>query len=548
MLKIKKKIIILCISLSAIFSLAFVDNYFEISKNLDIMTTAYRELNMYYVDDIDASKLMRTGIEAMVESLDPYTNYISESEIEDYRFMTTGQYGGVGASIFTRNNYIEIKEVYEGFAAQKAGLRAGDILMEIDGKSVKGKNTSEVSKFLKGQAGSTIKVLFKRPSEAQPRSITLAREEIQIENVPFYAMISPSIGYIQLKGFTQDASKEVKNALLALKQNTGLKGVILDVRGNPGGLLHEAVAISNIFVHKGELVVNTKGKAKEGEKKYFTINDAIDPNIPLAVLINSSSASASEIVSGVMQDLDRGVIVGQRTFGKGLVQTTRPLTYNSQLKITTAKYYIPSGRCIQALDYTHRNEDGSVGKIPDSLIKAYKTKSGRKVFDGGGVAPDFSMPVNSYSNITNGLMSKHLLFDFATDYTSKHPSIKAAGEFHLSSEDYLAFENFLKDKDFDYSTSSEKILEEYKKAATKENYFDAVAEDFQKLKTKLSRDKSADLKRYQQEITALLEQEIASRYYFQKGRTQQQLASDPEVIKAMNILLDTETYQNTLKN
>jgi carboxyl-terminal processing protease len=294
--------------------------------------------------------------------------------------------------------------------------------------------------------------------------------------------------------------------------------------------------------------VNTKGKAKEGEKKYFTINDAIDPTIPLAVLINSSSASASEIVSGVMQDLDRGVIVGQRTFGKGLVQTTRPLTYNSQLKITTAKYYIPSGRCIQALDYTHRNEDGSVGKIPDSLIKAYKTKSGRKVFDGGGVAPDFSMPVNSYSNITNSLISKHLLFDFATEYTSKHANIKPSGEFHLSNEDYLAFENFIKDKDFDYSTSSEKLLEEYKKAATKENYFDAVADDYQKLKIKLSHDKTADLKRYQQEITTLIEQEIASRYYFQKGRTQQQLASDPEVIKAMNILLDNETYHNTLKN
>jgi carboxyl-terminal processing protease len=249
-----------------------------------------------------------------------------------------------------------------------------------------------------------------------------------------------------------------------------------------------------------------------------------------------------------MQDLDRGVIVGQRTFGKGLVQTTRPLTYNSQLKITTAKYYIPSGRCIQALDYSHRNEDGSVGKIPDSLIKAYKTKSGRKVFDGGGVAPDFSMPVNNYSNITNSLLNKHLLFDFATDYTSKHTEIKPSGEFHLSSEDYLAFENFLKDKDFDYSTSSEKLLEDYKKAATKENYFDAVAEDYQKLKIKLSHDKSADLKRYQQEITTLIEQEIASRYYFQKGRTQQQLASDPEVIKAMNILLDNETYHNTLKN
>ncbi len=548
MYKVKKKILVISVSITAIFSLAFVDNYFEISKNLDIMTTAYRELNMYYVDDIDASKLMRTGIEAMVESLDPYTNYISESEIEDYRFMTTGQYGGVGSSIFTRNNYAVIKEVYEGFAAQKAGLIAGDIILEIDGKSIKGKNTGEVSKFLKGQAGTSIKILIQRPTEEKPRLVNLTREEIQIENVTYFGMITPEIGYIQLKGFTQDASKEVKNALLELKKNMQLKGVILDVRGNPGGLLHEAVAIANIFVPKGELIVNTKGKAKEGEKKYFTINDAIDVNIPLAVLTNSSSASASEIVSGVMQDLDRGIIVGQRTFGKGLVQTTRPLSYNAQLKITTAKYYIPSGRCIQALDYSHRNADGSVGKVPDSLIKAYQTKSGRKVFDGGGVAPDFAIPVNTYSNITNSLISKHLIFDFATQYASKHSTIKADGKFTLTEAEYQEFENFLKDKEFDYTTNSEKLLEEYKKEATKENHFDAVAEDFKKLKTKLSHDKMDDLKRHQKEISDLICQEIASRYFYQKGRTQQQLSSDSEVLKAMSILLDSDSYQKTLKN
>lgn len=548
MYKVKKKILVISVSITAIFSLAFVDNYFEISKNLDIMTTAYRELNMYYVDDIDASKLMRTGIEAMVESLDPYTNYISESEIEDYRFMTTGQYGGVGSSIFTRNNYAVIKEVYEGFAAQKAGLIAGDIILEIDGKSIKGKNTGEVSKFLKGQAGTSIKILIQRPTEEKPRLVNLTREEIQIENVTYFGMITPEIGYIQLKGFTQDANKEVKNALLELKKNMQLKGVILDVRGNPGGLLHEAVAIANIFVPKGELIVNTKGKAKEGEKKYFTINDAIDVNIPLAVLTNSSSASASEIVSGVMQDLDRGIIVGQRTFGKGLVQTTRPLSYNAQLKITTAKYYIPSGRCIQALDYSHRNADGSVGKVPDSLIKAYQTKSGRKVFDGGGVAPDFAIPVNTYSNITNSLISKHLIFDFATQYASKHSTIKADGKFTLTEAEYQEFENFLKDKEFDYTTNSEKLLEEYKKEATKENHFDAVAEDFKKLKTKLSHDKMDDLKRHQKEISDLICQEIASRYFYQKGRTQQQLSSDTEVLKAMSILLDSDSYQKTLKN
>ncbi len=546
--KIKKYVLVVSITLSSVFSLAFIDNYFELSKNLDIMTTAYRELNMYYVDDIDASKLMRTGIEAMVESLDPYTNYISESEIEDYRFMTTGQYGGVGSTIFERDHYIVIRETYEGFAAQKAGLKPGDIIMEIDGKSIKGKNTNEVSKFLKGQAGTPIKLLVKRSTDPKPMTVVLNREEIQINNVPYYGMMNETVGYIQLKGFTQEASKEVKNALLDLKKNQNLKAVILDLRGNPGGLLHEAVAISNIFIDKGELVVNTKGKSKDGDKKYLTIDNPVDKNIPLAVLTNSSSASASEIVSGVMQDLDRGVVIGQRTFGKGLVQTTRPLSYNAQLKITTAKYYIPSGRCIQALDYSHRNEDGSVGKIPDSLIKEFQTKSGRKVYDGGGVAPDFSLSPVTYSNITSSLLMKNLIFDFATEFTHTHSSITEAGLFKLSDSEYQAFIDFLKNKDFDYETKSEKILEEYKAAALKEKYFDSVEEDFKHLKTKLSHDKDGDLQRYKAEIKEALEEEIVSRYYYQKGRAKQMLLNDPEVIKALDVLSNKDLYNSTLKN
>jgi carboxyl-terminal processing protease len=535
------------IFIGSLSSLAFVDNYFEISKNLEIFTSTYKELNSNYVDEVDAAKLMRTGIEAMVESLDPYTNYISESEIEDYRFMTTGQYGGVGASIFQRDKNIYIRELYEGYAAQKAGLIPGDMLVEIDGKPLYGKNNAEVSKFLKGQAGTEIEVLVKREGQEKPFKVKIKREDIQINNVPYYGMIDSEIGIIQLKGFTNNASREVKQALVELKKNPNLKAVILDLRGNPGGLLHEAVDISNIFVNKGEFAVDTRGKNKDANKKYFTLNEPVDVNIQLAVLTSSSSASASEIVSGVIQDLDRGVVVGQRTFGKGLVQVTRPLSYNAQLKITTAKYYIPSGRCIQALDYSHRNEDGSVGKVPDSLIKEFKTKSGRKVYDGGGVAPDVSVNVPTLSIITQNLLSKNIIFDFANQYVAKNPQAPSLNNFNLSKLEYDEFVNYVKTKEFDYKTKSEKMLEDYKQAAITEKYYDAIKNDLESLKTKLMHDKNADLIKFEAEIKEILEEEIASRYYFQKGRIQQSLKNDADVKKAIEVLNNKSMYTSILK-
>ncbi len=547
MTRTKKILVGLFITVGSLSSLAFVNDYFEISKNLEIFTSTYKELNSNYVDDVDPAKLMRTGIEAMVESLDPYTNYISESEIEDYRFMTTGQYGGVGASIFQRDKDIFIREIYEGFAAQKAGLKPGDQLVEIDGKLLRGKNNSEVSKFLKGQAGTELNILVKREGIDKPFKVKVIREDIQINNVPYYGMINDEVGIIQLKGFTQNASREVKQAFLELKKNHNIKSLIIDLRGNPGGLLHEAVDISNIFVNKGELAVDTRGKNKESNKKYFTLDEPLDVNMPIAVLTNSSSASASEIVSGVIQDLDRGVVIGQRTFGKGLVQTTRPLSYNAQLKITTAKYYIPSGRCIQALDYSNRNPDGSVGKIPDSLIKEFKTKSGRKVYDGGGVSPDIEVEIKNNSVITQALINKNIIFDYANAYVTKNPTAPSIKNFSLTKTEYQDFMNYVKSKDFDYQTKSEKMLEDYKAAAVSEKYYDAIKSDLESLKAKLLHDKNADLIKFEDEIKEVLEEEIASRYYYQKGRIQQSLKNDLEVKKAIEVLNKRDVYASILK-
>lgn len=545
--RFRKSLVVLGIAVISVASVGYIDSYFEVSKNLDILTTLYRELNTYYVDDVNPAKLMRTGIDAMVESLDPYTNFISESEVEDYRFMTTGQYGGIGATISNKDDYTVIREPYDGSPAQKAGLQGGDLIIEVDGKSIKGKLTTDVTKLLKGQPGTDVKVLVRRVGESKEKEFVITREEIKVPNVPYYGMVSPSVGYIQLRGFTQDAGSEVAKALKELKKDPGLEGVILDVRGNPGGLLHEAVNVSNVFINRGELVVTTKGKVKEWEKTYKTLNAAVDETIPMAVLTSSGSASASEIVSGVTQDLDRGVIVGQRTFGKGLVQTTRPLSYNAQLKVTTAKYYIPSGRCIQALDYSHRNEDGSVGKVPDSLIKEYKTKNGRIVKDGGGVNPDFPIDVDQLSNVAAQLIIKNLIFDYATIYKSKHVSIPLAKEFRFSDEEYADFVAFLSDKEYDYTTKSEKALEDYKTAAQKEKYFDAVQKEFDALKVKLIHDKKADLEKFKSEIRSLLEEEICSRFYYQKGRIESGLKNDPELKKAVEILMDEKLYRGTLE-
>lgn len=521
-------------------------NYFEVSKNLDIFATLFREVNANYVDEVDAGKLMRKGIDEMLNSLDPYTNYISESEIEDYRFQMTGQYGGIGSQIGQKGDYIMITDPYENYPAQKEDLRAGDLIIEVEGKSVVGKNSSDISKLLKGQPGTKVKLKLQREGEGELTK-TLTREEIHVKNVPYVGMLNDKTGYIRLQSFTNDAGKEVKEALIELKKNPSLNSVILDVRGNPGGLLHESVNIVNVFVPQGVEVVSTKGKIKESDKIYPTLNKPVDTEIPLVVLTNRGSASASEIVSGSLQDLDRAVIIGTKTFGKGLVQNTRPLSYGTQVKITTAKYYTPSGRCIQALDYTHRNEDGSVGAVPDSLKKEFKTKNGRKVLDGGGVDPDIIINPNNYSKITESLLTKQLLFDYATLYRTKHVSIPSAKEFKLQEEDFLDFKTYVTNKEYDYVTGSEKALEDFKKKAQDENYFDAVKLQYESLRQNLKHDKAADLEKNKTEIMALLEEEIARRYYYQRARYEVAFKNDEVVQEALNLFKDMNKYQSVIK-
>jgi carboxyl-terminal processing protease len=546
--KFKIAIVTVAITVSGFSFYSFTDDYFEISRNLDIFSTLFRELNIYYVDGVKPGDLMKKGIDSMLESLDPYTNYIPESDIEDYRFMTTGQYGGIGALIGQRGDDVIITDPYENFPAQKADVRAGDVILEIDGKSIKGKKYDDISKILKGQPKTIVKLTLKREGETQPIIKDIERDDIKIKSVPYYGVIQEGIGYIRLTGFTENASNEVKEALTELRTKNNIKSLVLDLRGNPGGLLNEAVNIVNLFVNKGTDVVSTKGKVKEWDKQYKALNTAVDTEIPIAVLVNSGSASASEIVSGAIQDLDRGIIIGQRSFGKGLVQTTRPLSYNSQLKVTTAKYYIPSGRCIQALDYTHRNDDGSVGKIPDSLMSEFKTKSGRTVYDGGGVYPDFVTESRMLSNISQSLVSKYYIFDFATKYRMAHPTVAPAKTFHLTESDYNDFISFLSGKEYDYTTKSEKEMEELRATAEKEKYFESVKTEYDALKKKIMHDKSADLKKFKDEITEMLESEIVSRYYFQNGQVEASFDHDVEIRKAVEALNDKTVFASILNN
>lgn len=545
--KIKITLFAIAISASLFTAYSFTDSYFEISKNLDIFATLFREVNTYYVDETKPGDMMKKAIDSMLDDLDPYTNYIPESELEDYKYMTTGQYGGIGSLIRKKGDYIAISEPYEGFPAQKGGLIAGDIILEVDGKSIKGKNTDEVSKVLKGSPNTPVKLLIKREGESANITKIITREEIKVNNVPYSGMVDDGIGYVYLNQFTEDASKNVKDAIIDLKTNNpDLKGIILDLRGNPGGLLHEAVNLSNLFVEKGTEIVSTKGKVSEWQKSYKALNAPIDLNLPIAILVNRGSASASEIVSGAIQDLDRGIVVGQKTFGKGLVQTTRNLTYNSKLKVTTAKYYIPSGRCIQALDYTHRNEDGSVGKVPDSLITAFKTKNGRKVFDGGGVNPDVKVKPKIASKILISLDSKALIFDYATQFKLNHPSIGSAKQFRLSDEEYDKFCKWLEDKEYDYTTDTQKELEELKKIAIEEKYFDKASKELEQLKEVISHNKTHDLENFKTEIKTELENEIVARYYYQKGKLEHSLSLDLEVKKATEILKDQKLYGEIL--
>ena len=542
--KLRKYKLVVAFAIIGLVSFKATDTYFEISKNMDLFVSVFKEINTYYVDEIDAGKLTKRAIDEMLNTLDPYTNYISEAEAEDFRFQMTGQYGGVGAQIAAKGDYVVITDPYEGYPAQKEGLLPGDLIIEIEGKSNKGKSTTEVSKLLKGQAGSKVNITIKRNDVELKKS--LMREEIKVKNVPYFGMINAETGIIKLTGFTNDAGKEVRDAFLELKKNTSLKNVILDVRGNPGGLLHEAVNIVNIFVPQGQEVVSTKGKVKEWEKIYKTLNPSTDESIPLVVLTNRGSASASEIVSGTIQDLDRGIVIGKKTFGKGLVQSTRPLNYNAQIKITTAKYYTPSGRCIQALDYSHKNEDGSVGSVVDSLKKAFKTKAGRKVFDGGGVDPDINVEPIALSKITESLISKQLIFDFATAYRNKNASISDAKSFKLTENDFNDFKTFIANKDYEYNTATETALLEVKKKAEDEKYFDAIKTQYEALKLSMNHDKKADIEKNKTEIIELLEEEIVRRYYFQKGRIEAGFDHDLDVQAALKIFADKTAYKNIL--
>jgi carboxyl-terminal processing protease len=534
-----------CISLLVAFNTPD-DHYFEVMKNLEIFGTLFKEVNTYYVDEISPNELMNEGINSMLNSLDPYTNYIPEDQIEDYRIMTTGQYAGIGIETITREDgKTVITKPMKGFVGEKSGLLIGDQIIKIDGIDVASKSGSEISQFLKGQAGTPIELVVKRFGNDKPMTFKMTREKISTTNVPYFGMVSSDVGLIQLTDFTYNASKEVKDALVKLKEQ-GAKSVILDLRDNPGGLLGEAVNISNLFVNKGNEIVSTKGKVKEWNKKYNALNNALDTDIPLAVLINSSSASAAEIVCGVMQDYDRGVLIGQNSFGKGLVQVTRSLSYNSKLKVTVAKYYIPSGRCIQAVDYTHRNPDGSVGKVPDSLRIAFKTKAGRVVYDGGGVKPDLENEKPHVSQLLSVLLRKGLLFDYATEFRVKNATIAPAKEFVLSESQYQDFVKWVSNKDLDYKTKVERTIESLEKTAKEEKYYEDIKTQLTSLKDKLSHNKDNDLQKFKTEIKEELEKEIASRYYFADGRMEASFNDDPDIKTALALFKDEAKYKKIL--
>lgn len=544
--RIRKWTLIISIPVATALSFGFVDSYFELSKNLDIFATLLRELNTYYVDDIKPGDMIKKGIDEMLNTLDPYTEFYAESDIEDYRMMVTGQYGGIGSLIRQKGDYVMVGEPYEGFPAQKAGLMSGDIITEIDGKSIKGKNTSEVSKLLKGQASTTVKVLIER-SGGKPFEVTLTREEIKIKNVPYYGVVGDgSVGYIKLTGFTENAAKEVKTAFQELKEKNNIKSLIFDLRDNGGGLLKESVDIVNTFVSKDQEIVEQKGKVKEMNRKHKALYAPVDTTMPIVVLTNKNSASASEIVSGSIQDLDRGVVVGQRTFGKGLVQQTIQLSYGTQMKVTTAKYYTPSGRCIQELDYIHKNTSGKAEHIPDSLIREFKTRNGRSVYDGSGIFPDITLEPRKYAMITSSIVGKNYIFDYATKYRLSHPSIPLAKEFALSEEEYKDFLQFLSDKTYEYTTKSEKSIEDLKKFAESEKYFESVKAEYEILKAKMEANKKEDLGKYKAEIKDILEEEIACRYYYQRGRLESSLRDDQELKEAVKVINDDPLYRSIL--
>jgi carboxyl-terminal processing protease len=542
-----KLLIVGAIVLVSAISVAFLSNQetreFRVGKNLDIFFSLFRELNTFYVDDINPDKIIKTGIDNMLKTLDPYTVYYPESEIDEFTFMTTGKYGGIGSQVRNNGDYALIVEVYRGFPADLAGLKAGDIIKKVNGLSLKGLSTDIVSEKLKGDPGSPITLTVER--NGKESEYLLKRERIAVPPVPYFGMIDKNTGYIRFISFTQNCIDEVKNALVSLKAQNP-KQIILDLRGNPGGLLGEAVEIVNLFVGPGNDVVSTKGKVKQYDSNYKTTKSAVDDKIALAVIINRGSASASEIVAGAIQDLDRGIIIGQRSYGKGLVQITRPLSYNTQLKVTTAKYYIPSGRCIQAVDFSHPNEDGSVGVIPDSLISEFKTKNGRTVKDGGGITPDVDVPTETLSQLATELYLRNYIFDFATQYYWAHPDIKSPDQLKFTDQDFTDFKEFLKSKRFNYKTITEQSFNELVSNAKKEKYYDLHKDLFDSLEKDIAHNLEEDMATYKPEIRELLTDEITGRYFYEDGAIKWTLQTDQQILKAIEILNNREQYSSIL--
>ncbi|MCX6198849.1 MAG: S41 family peptidase [Bacteroidetes bacterium] len=536
--------------LLAFGTMSFADEYFEISKNIDVFSALYKEVNTYYVDDVEPSKLMRSCIDGMLKTLDPFTNYFSGSQVETAKIQQGGKFGGLGIEIEMMNGYPVIISVTQNQPADVSGLKVGDIIKTISGVSTKDKKKDDVDKILVGEPKSRIALTVERRTsllDSKPLSFNIAREEIQENSVPFYGMITPEIGCIKLKIFNENAGKDVKEAFDSLKRiNPNMKGIVLDLRGNPGGLLNEAVNIVNVFVEKNQLVVTKKGKVDEWNNTFKTLNDPSDTKIPLVIITNSSSASASEIVSGTMQDYDRAVIVGQRTYGKGLVQVTKPLSYNTVLKVTTAKYYIPTGRCIQALNYAEKNADGSVKRIPDSLKVAFKTKGGREVWDGGGVDPDVKLTKVEHTKLAETLFLRHYMFNFCSDYKLTHDTIPDAAVFKLTDDDFNNFVAYVKTKDCSYKTESEDKLAALKEAAAEEKYFDAVKVHYDAIAKKLEHDKEQDIIKNKKEIVTVLENEIAGRYYYAYGKVKKSYQNDAEVAKAIEIIGNPTEYSDLL--
>lgn len=522
------------------------EKYFEIAKSLDIFTTLFKEVNAYYVDEVDPKKLVDKGINSMLESLDPYTHYIPEEDLEAFSIQTTGQYAGIGALIGQIHNRTVVTHPYQGFAAYRAGVRVGDEFVSVDGQDVRGRPTSEVSALLKGKPKTDVEIVLHRDGVKDDFKFRLQRERIKISNVVFSGMIDPAVGYIKLDDFTPGAGKEVEDAVVNLKKS-GAKSIIIDLRDNPGGLLYEAVNIVNIFVPKGKEVVSTKGKVQDWNKSYVTLNDPVDTEIPVAVLTSGGSASAAEIVAGALQDYDRAVLIGQRTFGKGLVQTTRPLSYNAQLKVTTAKYYIPSGRCIQALDYAHRKNDGTVERFADSVKTAFKTISGRKVFDGGGLDPDVVVSGDGIGAVAAELIISNYSFEFANKYCAEHSAIPASMKgFRLSDADYQKFVTWIKAQNFVYPNELEKQADALIASAKSERYFEELGPGLNDLKSRIKANRETDFARFRKEITTVLEDEIAFHYGLNIGRAELSLDREAELLEAVKVLKDQARYRKFL--